>query len=77
MSFWRELGLIVAVTAGTTLLCRVALRFGPINGWIQMAGLASIISIFYAMAAYCFFLNSEERAMVRTMLPGGKKSQAC
>jgi membrane protein EpsK len=77
LSFWRELGLIVAVTAGTILLCRLALRFGPINGWIQMASVASIISLFYAMAAYRFFLNSEERAMVRGLLPGGKKSQAC
>jgi membrane protein EpsK len=73
LSFWRELGLIVAVTAGTVLLCRLALWFGPVNGWIQMGGVASIISIFYLLAAYRFFLNSEERVMVRSMLPGGKK----
>jgi len=73
LSFRRELALIVAVTAGTILLCRVALRFGPITGWIQMGGVAFIISIIYAAAAYTFFLDSEEQQLVRRMLPGGKK----
>ena len=72
-SFARELGLIVAVTAGTILLCRVALWLGPITGWIQMGTLAFIISIFYAAAAYRFFLDTEERGMVRSMLPGCKR----
>ena len=72
-SFARELGLIVAVTAGTILLCRVALWFAPITGWIQMAGVSFIISIFYAAAAYRFFLNCEERAMLLKMLPGCKR----
>jgi membrane protein EpsK len=71
-SFARELGLIVAVTAGTILLCRGALWFGPITGWIQLAGVSFIISIVYLAAAYRFFLNSDERGMVLRMLPGRK-----
>jgi membrane protein EpsK len=71
-SFSRELGLIVAVTAGTILLCRGALWFGPISGWIQLAGISFVISIVYLGAAYRFFLNSEERAMLLRMLPGRK-----
>jgi membrane protein EpsK len=72
LSFGRELGLIVAVTAGTILLCRGALRFGPITGWIQLAGISFVISIVYLAAAYRFFLNSEERGMVLRMIPGRK-----
>lgn len=71
-SFGRELGLIVAVTAGTILLCRGALWFGPITGWIQLAGISFIISILYLAAAYRFFLNSDERGMVLRILPGRK-----
>jgi membrane protein EpsK len=72
LSFARELGLIVALTTGTILLCRGALWFGPINGWIQLAGVSFVISILYLAAAYRFFLNSEERGMVLRMLPGRK-----
>jgi membrane protein EpsK len=71
-SFARQLGLIVAVTAGTILLCRGALWFGPITGWIQLAGVSFVVSIFYLAAAYRFFLNSEERGMLLRMLPGRK-----
>jgi membrane protein EpsK len=71
-SFARELGLIVAVTAGTILLCRGALQFGPITGWIQLGSISFVISIVYLAAAYRFFLNSEERGMVLRMLPGRK-----
>jgi membrane protein EpsK len=72
LSFARELGLIVALTTGTILLCRGALWFGPITGWIQLAGVSFVISILYLAAAYRFFLNSEERGMVLRMLPGRK-----
>jgi len=72
LSFGRELGLIVAVTAGTILLCRGALWFGPITGWIQLAGVSFVVAIFYLAAAYRFFLNSEERGMVLRMVPGRK-----
>src|SRR5436190_4788952 len=41
-SFSRELGWIVAVTAGTIVLCRAALWFGPITGWLQLAAAGSI-----------------------------------
>jgi membrane protein EpsK len=71
-SFARELGLIVAVTVGTILLCRGALMFGPVTGWIQLAGISFIISIFYVAAAYRFFLNPEERGMLLRMLPRRK-----
>src|SRR2546423_4431010 len=72
-SFWRELGLIAAVTAGTFLLCRTVLWFRPVTGWIEMCAFGFIVSAVYALAAYRLFLNRDERQMVRAMLPGCRK----
>ena len=72
-SFWRELGLIAVVTAGTFLLCRTVLWFRPVTGWIEMGALGLIVSAVYALAAYRLFLNRDERQMLRAMLPGCKR----
>jgi len=71
-SFWSELGLIAAITAATFLLSRGVRWFWPVTGWIQMAEEGLVISACYALAAFHWFLNPEERAMVRGMLPGRK-----
>jgi membrane protein EpsK len=73
MSFWRELGLISVVTAGTFLLCRAILRFYPVHGWIQLCASGLIVSAVYGLLAYRVFLKPDERQMIRGMLPGGKK----
>jgi membrane protein EpsK len=72
-SFWRELGLIAIVTAGTFLLCRAILWFRPIDGWIGLCAVGLSVSIVYALLAYRIFLNRDERTMLRGMLPGGKR----
>jgi membrane protein EpsK len=71
--FWRELGLIALVTAGTFFLCRTVLWLRPVNGWIEMCAFGSLVSAVYALAAYLVFLNRDERQMVRGMIPGCKK----
>jgi membrane protein EpsK len=72
-SFWRELGLIAVVTAGTFLLCRAILWFRPINGWIHLCAVGLVVSAVYGLLAYRIFLNRDERQMIRGMLPGAKK----
>jgi len=72
-SFWRELGLIAVVTAGTFLFCRAILRFRPVNGWIELCASGLVVSVVYALVAYRIFLNRDERQMLRGMLPGAKK----
>jgi membrane protein EpsK len=69
LSFFKELGLIVAVTFASVLLCRGALWLWPIAGWDQLVMLSLVISVLYALVVYRFILTAEERKMLRNLIP--------
>jgi O-antigen/teichoic acid export membrane protein len=69
ISFFKELGIIVAVTLVSVLLCRGALWLRPINGWDQLVAASFAISVLYGLVVYRFILTAEERKMVRDLIP--------
>ena len=67
--FFRELAVIVAVTAVTWLLCRTVLSLGAIAGWAQLAMVSFVLSAIYGLIVYRFILTAPERKMVRNLVP--------
>ena len=66
--FFRQLALIVAVTAVSILFCRGVLWLGPIEGWDQLAMVSLGISALYGLVVYRLILTVEERKMVRSLM---------
>ncbi|MBU6398926.1 MAG: oligosaccharide flippase family protein, partial [Verrucomicrobia bacterium] len=71
--FFRELALIVVVTAVSFLLCRGLLWLRPIAGWDQLITLSLAVSALYGLVVYQCILSAEERRMVRKLIPGAGK----
>ncbi|HEY5914229.1 MAG TPA: polysaccharide biosynthesis protein [Verrucomicrobiae bacterium] len=67
--FFRELALIVGVTAVTVVVCRGVLWAQPIAGWSQLVLASAAVSALYGMVVYRFILSVDERKMVRKMVP--------
>jgi membrane protein EpsK len=67
--FFREAGLIVAITAASVLACRGALHLFPIAGWDQLAIVSLGFSLLYGLVVYQLILTAEERKMLRSMIP--------
>jgi O-antigen/teichoic acid export membrane protein len=67
--FFRELALIVAVTAVSILACRGVQWLYPIHGWGQLTLVSFCISALYGLVVYRLILTAEERKMVRSLVP--------
>jgi membrane protein EpsK len=67
--FFRELGLIVGVTAASILLCRGWLNLQPVSGWDQLVTAGLAVTAVYGLVVYRFVLSIEERKMVRKLVP--------
>src|SRR5262249_23475725 len=67
--FFRELALIVGITAVTTLCCQAVGWFRPIGSWVQLAVASLGVSAFYGLVVYRFVLTAQEKRMVLEMVP--------